>query len=155
MKETYLISACLFGELCRYDGEIARNDKLVDALIAAGCKLIPVCPEVLGGLKTPRPAAQIKEGNGHDVLLGEAVILDAAGANITDKFVAGAKKVLQIAQDNGIRYAILNERSPSCGVKHIYNGQRIVSGMGVTTALLLENGIKVESDEEFMLDNLR
>ena len=152
MKEKYLISACLVGELCRYDGKTHANVELMKVLERAGCELIPVCPEMLGGLKTPRAAAQITEGDGIDVLNGDAVILDESGANVTDKFIAGAKKVLDIVKANSISSAIFNERSPSCGVKSIYNSGSVVKGRGVTTALMTKNGIKIVSDEEFLLD---
>jgi uncharacterized protein YbbK (DUF523 family) len=150
MNENFLVSACLIGEICRYDGKKKDNIKLIDALDTLGYKYIAVCPEVLGGLPTPRSAAQIQEGNGSDVLRGEAFVIDETGRNVTGNFIAGAKKVLKISVENNIKKAILNERSPSCGVNYIYKGIQPVRGAGVTTALLTENGIEVVSDEDFL-----
>lgn len=153
MTDKYLVSACLTGEVCRYDGKVNLNERFVKLLNGLGCEYYTLCPEVLGGLPTPRPAAEIEEGDGRDVLSGKAFIFDAAGRDVTANFIAGAKRALDISLSNSINKAILNERSPSCGVREIYRGGVLTEGMGVTAALLSENGIAVQSDEDFLQDN--
>lgn len=146
----YLISACLAGELCRYDAKREKNDELLNVLKKLRYEFITICPEVLGGLPTPRPPSQIDRGDGRDVLDGNAKVIDALRTDVTYNFISGAQKALKIARSAGIKEAILNERSPSCGVKFIYNDDRIVDGRGITAALLTENGIEVISDEDFL-----
>lgn len=148
-----LISACLMGCNCRYDG---KNNLIpsIAKLVQEG-KALPVCPEQLGGLPTPRPPAEIVGGSGEDVLEGKARVLDVNGQDITAAFMKGAKEALLIAQTAGIKQAILKQRSPSCGSKEIYNGtfsHTRRAGKGVTAALLSKNGITVY-DENFHLDN--
>jgi uncharacterized protein YbbK (DUF523 family) len=94
---------------------------------------IPVCPEQLGGLPTPRPAADLIEGDGMDVLTGFASVVTQNGQDVTKEFIAGAEAVLKIAKDQDIRLALLKARSPSCGIKKL----------GVTAALLESNGIRL------------
>ncbi len=142
MKEAILISACLVGEKCRYDGTDSKDDALLDSL--SDNKLIPICPEELGGLTTPRPKAEILFGTGVEVIATTTQVMDEFGANVTDKFIKGAEKTLSKALDNNVKKAYLKEKSPSCGVKHIYNDGVLVDGPGVTTALLMKNGIEVE-----------
>ncbi len=134
-----IVSACLVGIPCNYKGE-ARRHPLVVELVTAG-NAIPVCPEGLGGLVTPRPAAERK---------GTRVIT-INGADVTAQFEAGAREVLQIAQRNDCTQAILKARSPSCGVGRIYSGDfsgKLVEGDGVTAALLIANNIKVITEED-------
>jgi len=134
-----ICSACLLGIKCRYDGKSKRNKKILEL----GKKeiLIPVCPEQLGGLPTPREPAEQK---------GKRVITKS-GKNVTKKFKKGARQVLKIVKLFGVREAILKQRSPSCGCGQIYDGTfsgKIIKGNGVTAALLKRNGIKVISEEE-------
>ncbi len=150
MKTIYLLSACLAGERCRYDAKIARNDELMGFLDEQGYEYITSCPEVAGGLPTQRAAARILTGDGFDVLKGDSAVIDATGRDVTGEFVTGARKVAGLALRAGVTGAILNERSPSCGVRYIYKGEELVNGVGITTALLMKNGIKVVSDEEFL-----
>jgi uncharacterized protein YbbK (DUF523 family) len=129
-----IVSACLAGFPCRYDGK-ARPCAQVVELIKAG-KAIPVCPEQLGGLPTPRTSCEIREGR----------VVDADGRDRTEAFERGARAVLRIAQTYGATEALLQSRSPSCGSGWIYDGsftKTLTAGDGVTARLLKENGIQV------------
>ena len=142
-----LISACLIGCECRYDQKSCRTH-LGEQLLSQG-KAIPVCPEQLGGLPTPRPPAEIVGGDGFDVLDGRAKIVDNQGNDVTDIFLAGAHQALKMAQTAGVTSAILKENSPSCGSSFIYDGTftgKKVQGVGLTAALFLRNGIEVSSE---------
>jgi uncharacterized protein YbbK (DUF523 family) len=151
LRGLILISACLVGHKVRYDGGHQRlGHPLIDAWDGAG-RLVPCCPEVLGGLPIPRPPAEIQGGDGKAVLGGRPVVRTAAGEDVTQPFARGAAAALEMAQAQGIRFAILCQRSPSCGSRQIYNGRfegTLVPGMGVTTALLRAHGITVFSPEE-------
>jgi uncharacterized protein YbbK (DUF523 family) len=134
-----LCSACLLGIKCRYDGKSARNRKVIMLLKAE--TLIPVCPEQLGGLPTPREPAEIR---------GERVFT-RSGKDVTENFERGAGEVLKIAQLYGIKEAIMKQGSPSCGSGRIYDGTfsgKTIRGDGITTAVLKENGIKVITEED-------
>lgn len=139
-----LVSACLAGLPCRYDGRSKPDAELI-ALIDKG-EAIPVCAEVLGGLPTPRPPAEITGGSGRDVLSGTARVLTVSGEDVTAEFISGAQEVARIAREVGAREAILQNRSPSCGCTQIYDGthsgQRI-AGEGVLAAALRDLGIEV------------
>ena len=129
-----IVSACLAGFPCRYDGK-ARPCAQVVELVRAG-KAIPVCPEQLGGLPTPRTSCEIREGR----------VVDADGRDRTEAFERGARAVLKIAQTYGATEALLQSRSPSCGSGWIYDGsftKTLTAGDGVTARLLKENGIQV------------
>lgn len=141
-----LVSACLAGAACRYDGG-ALPDAEVVALAAAG-EAIAVCPEVAAGLPTPRAAAEIVGGDGYDVLDGRARVLTADGEDCTDAFRRGAELVAAEAVAQGVRAAVLQARSPSCGTGAIHDGAfagRVVPGDGVLTAALLRAGVSVEA----------
>ncbi|EMK2595758.1 DUF523 domain-containing protein [Bacillus cereus] len=145
-----VISACLGGIACRYDG----NDNLVSKIEELLQKedTVLICPEVLGGLPTPRPSAEIIGGNGDDVLDGKAKVITKNGEDVTAAFVNGAYKALEQIKDLHPEYIILKERSPSCGSSTIYTGEfngNKQTGFGVTTALFKRNGFKVISEEEF------
>jgi len=143
-----LVSACLVGIPCQYDGGSCPHDQL-QALAAQG-GVSPFCPEVAGGLPTPRPPAEIQGGDGGDVLEGRARVVNIEGKDVTAQFLAGARKALRVAQQWGIKEAILKARSPSCGVGQIYDGSfsgRLVEGDGVTVALLRREGIIVRNEE--------
>lgn len=139
MKENIIVSACLTGEKCRYDGE----SKPCGNVIALGEKynLTAVCPEVLGGLKVPREKCEIKNGR----------VFSESGKDLTREFKSGALKVLEIAEKNNCRTAVLKSNSPSCGKNTVYDGsfsQTLVRGKGFTAALLEENGIKILDENE-------
>ncbi|MCG8484636.1 MAG: DUF523 domain-containing protein [Clostridia bacterium] len=146
----YLISACLAGVHCRYDHSDKGIDKIKD-LIKNQPSII-VCPEQIGGLTTPRPAAEISGGDGNDVLEGKARIINKAGEDVTDEFVKGALEALEIAEEYGVTKAILKGRSPSCGCGQIYDGTfsgKKIDGDGVLAALLKKSGIDVVTEDEF------
>ena len=134
-----LISACLLGVPCRYDGR-ARLCAAAQAL-AGHYTLVPVCPEVLGGLSTPRPPAEIRGGR----------LVTENGGDVTEAYRRGAETALRIARENGCIAAVLKERSPSCGKGRIYDGSftgTLTGGDGVTARLLTENGIPVFGESE-------
>ena len=133
-----LVSACLLGIACRYDGK-SKPDERVLRLLRKGEILIPVCPEQLGGLPTPRIASEQQ---------GEKVF-SKTGYDVTENFLRGAEETLRYAEIYGIKEAILKQRSPSCGSGQIYDGTFsgiIIEGNGVTAALLKRKGIKVRSE---------
>lgn len=129
-----IVSACLAGFPCRYDGKSKPCAEVVE-LVKAG-KAIPVCPEQLGGLPTPRPPCEILAGR----------VVDRNGADRTESFQQGAQAVLALAQTYGAAQALLQNRSPSCGTGWIYDGtfsKTLIAGDGITARLLQENGIQV------------
>ncbi|SDN50449.1 Uncharacterized conserved protein YbbK, DUF523 family [Actinomyces ruminicola] len=139
-----LVSACLAGFACRYDGA-AKPDRDVVALAAEGLAL-PLCAEIVGGLPIPRPPAEIVGGDGGDVLDGNARVVTRDGEDVTDAFIRGADAVATVAVQVGCPAAVLQERSPSCGVNTIYDGThsgRRKEGSGVLTAALHRRGIAV------------
>jgi uncharacterized protein YbbK (DUF523 family) len=141
-EDKVIVSACLAGERCRYDGKSkARTD--IIKLVKAG-KAIPLCPEVLGGLPVPREKAQIDTGDGNSVLDGRSRVVTISGADVTEKFVNGAFEVLKIAKQEHIKKAILKSKSPSCGVTIIVINGQPADGIGVTAALLKKHGIETE-----------
>ena len=141
-----LVSACLLGEPVRYDGESKPLQHAgLQALAEAG-RVVAFCPEVGGGLPTPRPPAEIVGGDGVEVIAGRAGVYTASGENLTGNFIAGAERTLSICRKMDVRVAILTEKSPSCGSSLVYDGSHsrtTAAGSGVTTALLRENGITV------------
>jgi uncharacterized protein YbbK (DUF523 family) len=140
--EAVIVSACLLGIRSRYDGTDSYNEEAAASL--KGSIVIPVCPEQLCGLPTPRPEAMITTGDGTTVLQGKALVKDSAGEDVTKRFMKGAEEVLRIARLTGARRAVLKEKSPSCGVKSISRENKTVSGMGVTAALLRSVGIELK-----------
>jgi len=146
-----LVSACLAGVRCRYDGE-AGKIPLIEEWIEEG-KAIAICPEQLGQLPTPRQRAEIKGGSGEDVLTGKAWVCTEGGNNITREFILGARRVLALTQALGIKRAVLKAKSPSCGYGIIYNGDfsgELVTGKGVTSALLEQHGIEIFTEENLI-----
>lgn len=137
-----IVSACLVGLRTRHDGKDALSQAALSAL--EGSVIVPVCPEQLGGLPTPRPACEIPEGDGRDVLAGSSRVLDNTGADLTANFVRGAEETLKIARLIGATAAYLKEKSPSCGAISIKRGGQTIKGAGVTAALLEKNGLKVK-----------
>lgn len=145
----YLVSACLLGEKCKYNAGDNRNQRVIDFL--KDKQYLALCPECLGGLPIPRPPAEIVDGTGQDVLEGIAAVMNEKGENVTRKFLKGAKKCLELAIKNQVTKAILKERSPSCGVKYIYDGSfsgQIITGQGVTAYLLEDDGIQLFSEDD-------
>lgn len=141
-----LVSACLLGVACRYNGHSKRDDRVAEWLM--GKAIVPVCPESLSGLPVPREPAEIESGDGHHVKKGKARVLMRDGRDVTKEFMRGAREALKIARITGARSALLKERSPSCGVHHVYNDGRLEPGVGVFTALLEDDGILVFSERD-------
>jgi uncharacterized protein YbbK (DUF523 family) len=136
-----LVSACLVGIRCRYDRKHKRSAALYRRFIKH--HVLPVCPEQLGGLPTPRQKAQIQTGSGADVLRGRARVMTEDGQDVTQQFVRGAREVLRIARVAHCATAYLKQQSPSCGCGRIKRDKKIVRGHGVTAALLRQAGIVI------------
>ena len=147
----YLVSSCLCGNPCRYDGSSGNLDEhpRVKALLSQR-RAVPVCPELLGGLPVPRPVAEIAHGTGAGVLQEESRIVDLNGKDVTDNYRAGAQKALLIGMQAGCTKAILKTKSPACGVGLIYDGEftkTLIEGDGVLAALLKAHGFSVLTDK--------
>ncbi|MBI5598574.1 MAG: DUF523 domain-containing protein [Deltaproteobacteria bacterium] len=143
MKERpVIVSACLVGIKSRYDGRSALNRTVINRLKKGA--FIPVCPEQMGGLPTPRPKSEIGMGNGMGVLEGKASVMDAEGRDVTANFLRGAEAAARVARLSGAKKAILKEGSPSCGVSTVKSKGKKTRGMGVTTARLKKEGIEIE-----------
>lgn len=135
-----IVSACLLGNNCKYNGKNNANQEVI--ALKKCYDVIPVCPECFGNLLIPRlPSERVADGS----------VISKNGENVTSAFIKGAEKTLNIAKENGVKLAVLKERSPSCGCRFIYDGSftgRIISGSGVTAELLMNNSIKVVSEEQ-------
>ena len=146
-----LVSACLLGEPVRYDGsDNEAEEDLLRAWRREG-RLVSFCPEVAGGLGTPRPPAEIVGGDGEDVLEGEARVVTVDGDDVTDAFLEGARRALEAAREADADIAILKEGSPSCGSGYIYDGTFSGTkrdGPGITAAMLERHGIRVFSEDQ-------
>jgi len=150
-KPPLVISACLLGVACNHEGRGSPR-AVVDEL-ARHYRLVPVCPEVLGGLPTPRAAAELTGGDGGDVLAGAegARVVNIAGDDVTAAYRRGAEAAVAVARAVGARRALLKARSPSCGSAAVYDGtfsRRLVPGRGVTAAALAAAGLEVGSEED-------
>ncbi len=143
-----LVSACLLGLNTRYDGQTKQCTAVNEYLKKQQLLPIPICPEQLGGLTTPRCASSFSCGDGVQVINGTGELCTEDGKIVTANFLSGAQQSLQIAQLTGCTSAILKQRSPSCGVDFIYQGKQIIAGQGVTTALLAQHGITIISEED-------
>jgi uncharacterized protein YbbK (DUF523 family) len=142
------ISACLVGEICRYDGKYSGN-KAIEKYFGKN-NVLAFCPERQGGLPTPREQAEIQNGDGIDVWNNNSKVLTLNGKDVTEEFKKGAYDVLKMLQNKNISTVILKEGSPSCGCNLIYDGTFSgvkKSGVGVTTALFRKNRIIVYSDK--------
>lgn len=150
--ERILISSCLLGSRVRYHGGDALCTHPLLRQWAREGRLVSVCPEVSGGLGTPRPAAEIVgEGTGAAVLGGTAAVRTEHGADVTEAFLAGARAALAVAQAHGVKIAVLKDGSPSCATGGLYDGTfrgRRRQGLGVAAALLASHGIKVFSESQ-------
>jgi len=136
-----LVSACLLGLSTRYDGG-KRTDETLLAFTKEH-RVIPICPEQLGGLPTPRPCSSMKLGDGAAVLRGAAKVASETGRDVTENFLRGAKLAAALARMTGARFAVLAEKSPSCGVMKTYIDGKLADGSGVTAAVLKTIGIEV------------
>ena len=135
-----LVSACLCGVNCKYNGKNNLNEECLE-LLKKGEALL-VCPEQLGGLQTPRNPSEIR------IIDGETKVFMNDGTDVTENYKRGAEEVLNLAKKLNIKKAILKRKSPSCGCGEIYDGtftNTLTKGNGITASLLLENGIEVET----------
>lgn len=138
-KEKILVSACLAGVNCKYNGKNNENEKIIELIKSKD--VILVCPEQLGGLKTPRIPAEIINNK----------VVNKDNIDVTREYQKGAAEVLKLAQKFNIKTAILKSKSPSCGKGKIYDGtfsNNLIDGNGITTELLEQHGIKVISSDE-------
>ncbi|PKF70737.1 DUF523 domain-containing protein [Pseudomonas fluvialis] len=145
-----LVSACLLGEAVRYDGAAHGPFAQLQAWQAEG-RVLALCPEMAGGLPTPRPPAEILGGQGAAVLAGQQVVRDCHGQDVSAAFKAGAARALALVCEQGIGMAVLKARSPSCGNRQTYSGEfsgRLVEGAGVTAAALQAAGVVVFNEYE-------
>lgn len=147
----YIVSACLLGENCKYNGGNNYNEKVAELI--KGHEYISVCPEMAAGLTSPRPPAEILDGR----------VYNDEGEDLTERFWEGAEKTLKEAMekaralDEEIELAILKAKSPTCGSGEIYDGtfsHTVVRGDGIFARLLMDNGIKVISEEDLVNDKL-
>ncbi len=133
-----LVSSCLLGKNCKYNGGNNYNDGVID--FASKHDIIEICPEQLGGLSTPRLPSEIMNGR----------VFNKAGVDVTQNFLEGAKKTLDIAIKNDCKLAILKKNSPSCGFGKIYDGtfsSKLISGNGITADLLFKNGVVIINED--------
>jgi uncharacterized protein YbbK (DUF523 family) len=147
--EQIVVSACLAGVACTHEAQPKTRDWAVD-LVASG-RAVLVCPEVAGGLPIPRPAAEIVDGTGEDVIAERARVISEDGDDVTQQYMAGARKAADAARAANATLAVLKARSPSCGCGQIYDGSfrgELRAGDGVTAAMLKAAGLSVVSDEE-------
>ena len=136
----YLVSACLLGDNCKYNGGNNYSEEIIEFL--KDKEYIKICPECMGGLSVPRSPSEIKDGK----------VINKLGVDVTHEYQTGAEKSLMIAKKEKIKKAILKSNSPSCGVGKIYNGnfeKVLIPGDGITARILKENGIEVISSSVF------
>lgn len=142
-----LISACLLGIRCRYDGTCRTVEPLLDSPDRK--EFVPICPEQLGGLTTPREPSTMMRGDGEAVLDGKAKVITTSGRDVTGNFLAGAEAALQIVSIVGIEKAVLKENSPSCGLNRTYIDGTQQPGKGVLAAALVRTGIPLFTEKDF------
>ncbi|OQY17933.1 MAG: hypothetical protein B6I36_08130 [Desulfobacteraceae bacterium 4572_35.1] len=143
-----LVSACLLGLNTRYDGKTKQCPAVCRYIEQHKLLPVPICPEQLGGMTTPRCASFFSFGDGKTTLIGDGKLQNEQGQEVTAHFINGAQQSLQIAKLTGCTTAILKQRSPSCGVNYVYLGTKKIAGQGVTTALLTQHGINVISEDD-------
>ena len=134
-----LVSACLLGENCKYNGKNNKNEAVI--ALSEKYELVPICPECFGGMEIPREPSEIKEGR----------VYSKSGKDVTENFVSGAEKSLYVAEESNCSAAVLKARSPSCGFKKIYDGSftsTLVSGNGITAQLLYDSGIQIFTEDD-------
>jgi uncharacterized protein YbbK (DUF523 family) len=148
MTGMIMISACLLGVNCAYHGEHNLDEKLLAGLDPK--ELVPICPEQLGGLATPRGRARLVGGNGEAFWRGEAKVVTIEGVDVSEQYRRGGLEALKLARFYGCDRAILKASSPSCGCGRIFNEEisGLIPGDGTTAALFKQNGIAVSTEED-------
>lgn len=139
MKEKILVSACLLGINCKYSGGNNQNEKVLEYI--KDKEVIPVCPEIMGGLSTPRPPSEIINDK----------VMNNLNQDVTQQYKKGAEETLKLAKLFNVKKALLKAKSPSCGKDYIYDGtfsSTLIEGNGITTKLLIENGIEVITEKD-------
>ena len=155
--KTVLISGCLLGLECNYKAKASNawHERLrffVEKAISVGLAFVPVCPEQLGGLPTPRIPAEL-QGSAKEIFAGQGKVLNQSGDDVTSCFVKGARESLKMAKLFSASLAVLKSKSPSCGCNGVYDGSfsgKLVSGEGLTALLLRQNGVRVIDENEFV-----
>jgi len=145
-----LVSACLLGIDCKYNGSNSLSKAVLEFLKDKG-SFVVCCPELLGGLSIPRGPYEIIGGTGKEVIEGKARVESDRGEDVTEEFLKGARRTLEFVEQNDIELAILKSGSPSCGVDRVYDGTfsgTLIKGDGVAAALLRSKGVRLISDEE-------
>lgn len=139
MREKILVSACLLGVNCKYNGSNNENEKVLSYI--KDKEVIPICPEIMGGLSTPREPSEIFENK----------VISKSGKDVTSNFQKGAEETLNLARKLGVKKAILKSRSPSCGLDEVYDGtfsNKLVNKNGITAELLKNNGFVILREED-------
>lgn len=144
--DVIVVSACVVGVPCRYDGQ-HRASQHVDAALV-GKRVVPVCPELLANMGVPRPTMAFRTQDLEQLFENKTGLIDSEGKDRTAELLLGVQQAVDVALGAGAREAILKERSPSCGVRQVYVMDRLVSGRGLFTASLEKHGIRCRSDEE-------
>lgn len=147
-----LMSACLSGKMVRYDGETVPYSGTIFENWILTERVITICPEVYAGMSIPRAPSEIVNGDGYSVWAGTSLVVDNRGMDVTAYFKIGAQRALELCKQHNITIAVLTEKSPSCGSSKIYDGSftgHKIEGVGVTTALLRKNDIKVLNQHDF------
>ena len=156
MKYRFLVSACLAGINCTYSGKNNLNPAIQGLYISGKC--LPVCPEVMGGLPTPRYCAEIVGGDGMGVLCGKARVIDSRGSDVTGRYLRGVSKIVRLAGKYKVKKAILKSNSPACGKGRIYDGTFkgvLRKGDGILASALKASGIKIYSEKDLKIYNRR
>lgn len=139
MREKIFVSACLLGVNCKYNGFNNENEKVLSYI--KDKEVIPICPEIMGGLSTPREPSEIFENK----------VISKSGKDVTSNFQKGAEETLNLARKLGVKKAILKSRSPSCGLDEVYDGtfsNKLVNKNGITAELLKNNGFVILREED-------
>ena len=152
-KASVIVSACLVGERCRYNGEDRAHPGVIRFL--RGKKYVALCPERLAGWGVPRPAVEFHGGGAKEVADGKARVKDSRGRDRTASLIKGVTRALRRALSLEVGEAVLKEKSPSCGVTKVYRNGRLTRGEGIFTYWLRQNGVKVRSEESFAKEGQR
>jgi uncharacterized protein YbbK (DUF523 family) len=148
-KNVRLISACLLGVKCRWNGEANKDDRALELVKKE--IFLPICPEQLGGLSIPRARQEIRGGAGNEVLEKKAIVITEDGDDVTEQFIKGAEETLKIARLYQVKEFVGKSLSPSCSCSKIYNGTfsgKLYCGHGVTAELLMRIGITIRGEED-------